>query len=67
MVVLDRDVLAASVIITVDDNKRKLKDSLYDIVKSRKTGYGWNDEIDMGPVITNESKKESKNLYNWNQ
>ena len=55
--------LAASVIITVDDNKRKLKDSLYDIVKSRKTGYGWNDEIDMGPVITNESKKESKNLY----
>ena len=54
--------LAASVIITVDDIERKLKDSLYDMVKSRKTGYGWNDKIDMGPVITSDSKKRIEEL-----
>ena len=32
------------------------------MVKSRKTGYGWNDEIDMGPVITSDSKKRIEEL-----
>ncbi|RAJ11431.1 CoA-acylating methylmalonate-semialdehyde dehydrogenase [Arenibacter echinorum] len=48
--------LAASTIITVDDQKRQIKDALYETVKSRTTGYGLDREINMGPVITAASK-----------
>jgi malonate-semialdehyde dehydrogenase (acetylating)/methylmalonate-semialdehyde dehydrogenase len=48
--------LAASTIITVDDQKRQIKDAIYETVKSRTTGYGWDDSVSMGPVITQESK-----------
>ena len=48
--------LAASTIVTVNDEKRKVKDALYETVKSRTTGYGWNEGVNMGPVITAESK-----------
>ena len=48
--------LAASTIITVDDQKRQIKDALYETVKSRTTGYGLDREVNMGPVITPESK-----------
>ena len=48
--------LAASTIITVDDQKRQIKDALYETVKSRTTGYGLDREVNMGPVITSESK-----------
>ena len=48
--------LAASTIITVGDDNGEIKDALYETVKSRTTGYGWDDEVSMGPVITPESK-----------
>ncbi|MCK5440740.1 MAG: CoA-acylating methylmalonate-semialdehyde dehydrogenase [Maribacter sp.] len=54
--------LAASTIITVGDDKREIKDSLYETVKSRTTGYGWDDRVSMGPVITQESKSRITGL-----
>ena len=48
--------LAASTIVTVDDKNRNLKDALYETVKSRTVGYGWDQGVSMGPVITPESK-----------
>lgn len=54
--------LAASTIITVDDQKRQIKDALYETVKSRTTGYGWEEGVSMGPVITPESKNRIEGL-----
>jgi len=54
--------LAASTIITVDDQKRDIKDALYETVKSRTTGYGWDEGVSMGPVITPESKNRIEGL-----
>lgn len=54
--------LAASTIITVGDDKREIKDAIYETVKSRTTGYGWDDGISMGPVITPESKNRITGL-----
>lgn len=48
--------LAASNIITVADQQHQIRDALVDTVKSRTTGYGWDEGVDMGPVITPESK-----------
>ncbi|MCK0159069.1 CoA-acylating methylmalonate-semialdehyde dehydrogenase [Allomuricauda sp. F6463D] len=53
--------LAASTIITVGDEKGAFKESLYETVKQRTTGYGLND-VDMGPVITPESKARIEEL-----
>ncbi|MBW8244128.1 CoA-acylating methylmalonate-semialdehyde dehydrogenase [Muricauda oceani] len=47
--------LAASTIINVGDEKGEFKESLFEMVKKRTTGYGL-DNVDMGPVITPESK-----------
>ena len=47
--------LAASNIITVGDNG-KVKEALYESAKSRSTGYGLDESVEMGPVITAESK-----------
>ncbi len=54
--------LAASTIITVDDQKRHIKDALYETVKSRTTGYGLDKNVNMGPVITPESKSRITGL-----
>lgn len=54
--------LAASTIIAVGDDKREIKDSIYETVKSRTTGYGWDDGVNMGPVITPESKSRITGL-----
>jgi malonate-semialdehyde dehydrogenase (acetylating)/methylmalonate-semialdehyde dehydrogenase len=54
--------LAASTIITVNDSKGEIKDALYEAVKSRTTGYGWEDGVSMGPVITPESKNRIEGL-----
>lgn len=54
--------LAASTIITVDDPKREIKDALYESVKSRTTGYGWDEGVSMGPVITQDSKNRIEGL-----
>jgi len=53
--------LAASVIITVDDDG-KMKESLFESAKARVTGYGLNAGVEMGPVITPESKSRVENL-----
>jgi malonate-semialdehyde dehydrogenase (acetylating) / methylmalonate-semialdehyde dehydrogenase len=53
--------LAASVIITVDDDG-KMKESLYESAKARHTGYGLNAGVEMGPVITPESKARVESL-----
>lgn len=53
--------LAASTIITVGDDKGVIKDALYETVKTRTTGYGLED-VDMGPVITAESKSRIEGL-----
>jgi malonate-semialdehyde dehydrogenase (acetylating)/methylmalonate-semialdehyde dehydrogenase len=54
--------LAASTIITVGDEKRDIKDAIYETVKSRTTGYGLDSGVDMGPVITPESKQRIEGL-----
>lgn len=53
--------LAASVVITVEDNG-KIKESLYESAKARTVGYGLDTAIDMGPVISNESKTRIEGL-----
>ena len=54
--------LAASTIITVGDDTREIKDAIYETVKSRTTGYGLDSGVDMGPVITQESKNRIEGL-----
>src|SRR5690606_818591 len=53
--------LAASTIIRVGDDKGEIRDSLVEMVKARTTGYGL-DGVDMGPVITPESKARIEGL-----
>ncbi|MDR6528339.1 MULTISPECIES: CoA-acylating methylmalonate-semialdehyde dehydrogenase [Chryseobacterium] len=53
--------LAASLVITVGDDK-KIKDALVEAAKSRKVGYGLEDGIEMGPVISQESKTRIQGL-----
>lgn len=53
--------LAASTVITVGDNKGVIKEALYETVKTRTTGYGLED-VDMGAVITPESKTRIEGL-----
>lgn len=53
--------LAASVVITVDDNE-KIRESLYQSAKSRVTGYGLNKGVEMGPVISKASKQRIESL-----
>ena len=49
--------LAASVVIAVDDNS-KVRESLYESAKARTVGYGLNEGVEMGPVISRESKRK---------
>ena len=53
--------LAASVVITVEENS-KIKESLYEAAKARTVGYGMSKGIDMGPVISNDSKLRIESL-----
>lgn len=53
--------LAASTIIRVGDDKGEVRDSLVEMVKTRTTGYGL-DGVDMGPVITPQSKTRIEGL-----
>ncbi len=54
--------LAASVIIPTGDNKRDFTASLLETARSRKVGFGLEEGIEMGPVITIESKQRIENL-----
>jgi len=54
--------LAASNIVLVGDQRGQIKDALYEAAKNRKTGYGLTDGVEMGPVITTESKTRIEHL-----
>lgn len=53
--------LAASVVITVDE-KSKIRDSLVASAKARTVGFGLNKGVEMGPVISKESKRRIETL-----
>ncbi|HEX2847336.1 MAG TPA: aldehyde dehydrogenase family protein, partial [Chitinophagaceae bacterium] len=55
--------LAASVVITVDNNKQ-IRDALYASAQNRSVGYGLDKGVEMGPVISAESKKRIESLIN---
>ena len=48
--------LAASVAVTVGEAKHSFTEAMADVATSRKVGYGLDSGIQMGPVISNESK-----------
>ena len=54
--------LAASVIIPTGDNKGMFKEALVEAAKVRTTGYGLEEGVEMGPVITPESKTRIEGL-----
>lgn len=53
--------LAASNIVTVGDNGQ-IRDALYQAAKARTTGYGLDEEVEMGPVITTQSRSRVEQL-----
>ena len=53
--------LAASNIITVADDGN-IKEALYESAKKRTTGFGLDEKIEMGPVITRESRTRVEGL-----
>lgn len=54
--------LAASNIITVGDKGGIIKEALVEAAKRKTTGFGMDEGIEMGPVITPESKIRVENL-----
>jgi malonate-semialdehyde dehydrogenase (acetylating) / methylmalonate-semialdehyde dehydrogenase len=54
--------LAASLAITVGDAGKIFRESLREKADSIKVGYGLDEEIEMGPVITQESKNRIEKL-----
>jgi malonate-semialdehyde dehydrogenase (acetylating)/methylmalonate-semialdehyde dehydrogenase len=54
--------LAASNIVTVADSKGFIKDALLEAAKGKTTGFGLDQGIEMGPVITPESKARVEHL-----
>jgi malonate-semialdehyde dehydrogenase (acetylating)/methylmalonate-semialdehyde dehydrogenase len=53
--------LAASVVITVD-NDAQIKEALYESANKRSVGYGMDTSVEMGPVISPESKSRIETL-----
>ena len=54
--------LAASNIITIADKGENIKEALIEAARSKTTGFGLNEGIEMGPVITPESKSRIESL-----
>ena len=54
--------LAASNIITVADKGGNIKEALVEEARNKTTGFGLNEGIEMGPVITPESKSRIESL-----
>ncbi len=54
--------LAASVAITVGDARKPFTDQMAEVAASRKVGYGMESGVQMGPVITKESKARIERL-----
>jgi malonate-semialdehyde dehydrogenase (acetylating)/methylmalonate-semialdehyde dehydrogenase len=54
--------LAASVVVTVGEASRKIMGKIVVAAQSKKTGYGMLPDVEMGPVITKESKARIESL-----
>ena len=54
--------LAASVAVTVGGIKDAFVESIADAAASRRVGYGLDEEVEMGPVISGESKERIEHL-----
>ncbi len=54
--------LAVSVAITVGDAQKKFRDSIADLAASIKMGYGLDEGVRMGPVITPDSRSRIEGL-----
>ncbi len=54
--------LAASVVITVGDSAKTITSKLIAAAQAKKTGNGMAPDVDMGPVITKESKDRIESL-----
>jgi len=54
--------LAASNIIVVGDEQGKIRDALVEAAENKTTGFGMDEGIEMGPVITPESKRRIEGL-----
>ena len=54
--------LAASLAVTVGEAKGWFTDSIADAAASREVGYGLDEAVEMGPVITKESKSRIEGL-----
>ncbi len=54
--------LAASLIITVGEARERFMNKLVEAARSKKTGYGMDCDVAMGPVITRESKDRVEKL-----
>ncbi|MCP9496290.1 MAG: CoA-acylating methylmalonate-semialdehyde dehydrogenase [Pyrinomonadaceae bacterium MAG19_C2-C3] len=54
--------LAVSVAVTVGEAQRTFRDAITDAAGSLKVGYGLDEAMQMGPVITPESKSRVENL-----
>jgi malonate-semialdehyde dehydrogenase (acetylating)/methylmalonate-semialdehyde dehydrogenase len=54
--------LASSVVITVGESDRVFTENIVDAAASRKIGYGLDSGVDMGPVISPESRERIQGL-----
>jgi len=54
--------LAASIAITVGDARQPLTEQMVAVARSRKVGYGLDSGVEMGPVISAESKRRIEAL-----
>lgn len=54
--------LAASLAITVGSAKETFSESISAAAAQRRVGYGWNDGIEMGPVISSQSRSRIERL-----
>lgn len=54
--------LAASIVIRVGDEKNTVKEAIVETVKAKTVGYGLNEGVSMGPVISQESKQRITGL-----
>lgn len=54
--------LAASVAISVGEARKPMTEQMVAIARSRKVGYGLDDNVEMGPVISAESKSRIEDL-----
>lgn len=59
--------LAASLMITVGEARRPFTEAIADIATSRRVGYGLEAGVEMGPVITAESKGRIERLIDVGQ